>query len=110
MNVIFHIDETNRWQTALANIKNFSEWQKQHADKGTIELLINGEAVEQAVTGDAINLEQLVNNGIDVAVCQNAMRQRQITHADLQQGVRIVPAGVVELAMKQTEGFSYIKP
>ncbi len=45
MNVIVHIDETNKWPTVLSNLSHLYEhWQQSH-DDGIIELLVNGEAV-----------------------------------------------------------------
>ena len=40
----------------------------------------------------------------------NALAANHLTAADIYQFITIVPAGVVELAQKQTEGFAYIKP
>ena len=42
--------------------------------------------------------------------CNNALAANHLTAADIYQFITIVPAGVVELAQKQTEGFAYIKP
>ena len=38
------------------------------------------------------------------------LRANQIAPQQLPDFVRVVPAGVVEIAQRQEEGFSYIKP
>ncbi|MGB2575615.1 DsrE family protein [Leuconostoc citreum] len=110
MNVIVHIDETNKWPTVLSNLSHLYEhWQQSH-DDGIIELLVNGEAVTQLRQDADINLTDLYRRGIDVAVCNNSLQQRQILPKQLQAESRIVPSGVVELVNKQHQGFAYIKP
>nr|WP_277949524.1 DsrE family protein [Weissella paramesenteroides] len=47
---------------------------------------------------------------MDVRACKNSMDQREIQEDDLQNHVKVVPSGVVELAIKQRDGFGYIKP
>ena len=46
MNVIVHIDESEKWQTVLSNLKHLVEWYEDNEIVGTIELLVNGGAVE----------------------------------------------------------------
>ena len=71
MNVIVHIDETNKWPTVLSNLSHLYEhWQQSH-DDGIIELLVNGEAVTQVRQDADIDLTDLYRRGIDVAVCNN---------------------------------------
>ena len=55
-------------------------------------------------------LAELAQGGTVVAACQNALRANQIDPQQLPDFVRVVPAGVVEIAQRQEEGFSYIKP
>ena len=45
-----------------------------------------------------------------ISVCNNALKGNNITVDDLFDFVTVVPAGVVELAEKQFEGYAYIKP
>ena len=47
---------------------------------------------------------------VTFTACNNALAANHLTAADIYQFITIVPAGVVELAQKQTEGFAYIKP
>ncbi|MCT8394963.1 hypothetical protein D0499_03925 [Weissella soli] len=111
MDVIFHIDETIKWPTVLSNLKHMNEWYKQTGTTGTIELLINGEAVEQAMKASDVNFTEMIDRNIKIAVYQNSLDQRQIAKEDLKDAASlVVPSGVVELAIKQQQGYSYIKP
>ncbi|MCI1986477.1 MAG: DsrE family protein [Lactobacillus sp.] len=109
MNVIFHIDDSKKWPTLLNNVQHFREWLQAQSDNSTLEVLINGEAVSDAVLDSPIDLSLLART-VNIAVCANSMHQRQLTKAQLQDGVTMVPSGVVELAQRQHHGFAYIKP
>ena len=41
--------------------------------------------------------------------CQGTMNRYKANKSDLIDGVRIVPDGIYELALKQQQGWSYIK-
>jgi intracellular sulfur oxidation DsrE/DsrF family protein len=47
--------------------------------------------------------------GVVFDVCQNTMTEKNIRTDMLIQGVQIVPAGVIHVAKRQAEGWSYIK-
>lgn len=110
MDVIFHIDESSKWPVVFGNIKNYLKTAQDQNVSGQVELLINGEPIVQAKAGSDIALSELTALGVEVAVCNNAMRSHAITVAELQPGLTVVPAGVFELAKRQHEGFAYIKP
>lgn len=110
MNTIFHIDEPAKWPTVLSNIPNYLQAAKAAGAVGQVELLINGPAVADTKTDSTVDLRPLVESGVTVAVCHNAMNSHGITEAQLQPGLSVVPAGVFELAKRQHEGYAYIKP
>jgi intracellular sulfur oxidation DsrE/DsrF family protein len=109
MNVIVHIDESEKWQTVLSNLKHLVEWYEDNEIVGTIELLVNGGA-EQAVKQSDLQLNTLISSSVVISVCKNSLDQRHISSTELQDNIVIVPSGVVELAIKQNEGYGYIKP
>ncbi|MGB8703557.1 MAG: DsrE family protein [Gillisia sp.] len=49
------------------------------------------------------------NNNVSFAICAVTMKAHDVTEADLVYGVKVVPDGILELARKQSEGWSYIK-
>ncbi|WP_283679848.1 DsrE family protein [Lentilactobacillus sp. Marseille-Q4993] len=110
MNTIFHIDEPTKWPMIFSNVPHMHEWMIANNDPGKIEVLVNGEAITKTTQSSDIDLNQLIKLGVEVAVCNNSMNQRNITKDDLQPGLTIVPVGVVELAQKQQQGYSYIRP
>ncbi|WP_125705467.1 DsrE family protein [Lacticaseibacillus daqingensis] len=110
MDVIFHLDSAAKWPVALSNITNYLAAARAANTPGQVELLINGAPVTDATTTSTIDLAPLIEAGVTVAVCANAMRSHQVTAAQLQRGLTIVPAGVYELALRQHAGFAYIKP
>jgi len=52
----------------------------------------------------------LISSSVVISVCKNSLDQRHISSTELQDNIVIVPSGVVELAIKQNEGYGYIKP
>lgn len=110
MHTIFHIDETRQWPTAISNLHYMADWLAHQKMSGHLVLLINGEAVNQAVGNATVDLRPLISRGIQIEVCQNSMTQRGIQRMALQSGVTVVPSGVVELALRQHAGYAYIKP
>lgn len=116
MNVLYHLDEEKRWPLLLTNVSNMLLFGKQHQKEFHIEIVINARAVRQLKKeiaqelGYAKAFEELLAQGVIIAGCQNALRSSNINEADLQEGITLVPSGVVEIAEKQQEGYSYIKP
>ncbi|PCS01600.1 DsrE family protein [Lactococcus fujiensis] len=108
MKVIFHIDEESKWETLLSNVHHLRQYFDEVND-GQIEVLVNGEAVQSAIKNSFHDLSVLTKQA-HVAVCNNSLEARSIRPADLQEGVETVPSGVVELALKQADGYAYIKP
>ena len=113
MKVIFHIDELKKWELTIGNVKNMLLYGKENHEAYTIEIVANAEAVEylchrndefQAV------MEKLSEDGVSITACHHALMSRGISNGELYSFVEVVPAGVVELAKKQQEGYSYIKP
>lgn len=110
MNTIFHIDDMPKWPTLLSNVTHMAQWQASQAQTGTIEVLINGEAVAAAQAHSNVDLNVLTELGVVVNVCENSLAQRHIEKETLQPRVGTVPVGVVELAQRQAAGYAYIKP
>lgn len=111
--VIFHVDECARFELAAGNIHNMCSFYRGREIPVVIELLLNAEAVRAAVA-DAPEAERcrelLREEGVVIAVCNNALMKNGFAPEELTEGVRVVPAGVVELAERQFEGYAYIRP
>lgn len=123
LKVLFHVNDPERWQRTLLNIKNFVlDVGQEHAE---IEVVANGAAVSvYADTGSCEKstgcgkaggdlLEQMnkmAETGIRFAACRNALRMHSIVEKTLPPFVRVVPAGITEIVKKQADGYAYIKP
>lgn len=111
--VIFHIDEINKWKLLLGNVINLLNGVDN--EKLYIEVLANSEAVKyydtnQDLDADINAMESLNKKGIKFVACNNALMAYDIKKDNIIHFVDIVPAGVVELVKKQSEGYVYIKP
>lgn len=65
--------------------------------------------LQTSATKQADNIRALKARGVDFVACENTMRDRKITRAELLPECRTVPAGVVELALKQEADWQYIR-
>lgn len=116
MRAIFHIDESEKWEMTLKNVTNMINYAKEYQEKFLIEILANGNTVaelkEQVAkeNGNYDKLKELADNAVDIVACKNALNASKIEEKELCTFVRVVPAGVVELVAKQSEGYAYIKP
>ena len=50
-----------------------------------------------------------MDKGVNFVACEFAMKNREITKDQLIEGAGTVTSGVLEIAKKQQEGWSYIK-
>ncbi|MCL4439710.1 MAG: DsrE family protein [Firmicutes bacterium] len=127
LKVLFHVNESTRWQMVLVNITNFlNDVGQGSAD---IEVLANGEAVSvlgnrcllaedggqkaSCGIGNGSLLDQmkkLSEAGVNFVVCRNALKSHSIVEENLPDFITVVPAGITEIVRKQTQGYAYIKP
>ncbi|MGL4452307.1 MAG: DsrE family protein [Sarcina sp.] len=112
MKIILHLNEIEKWNLAFGNIRNILK-----AEPDTkLEILIHSEPLKKLTIREAKKLdiyeelENFTKKGVVIAACNNTMTNLKLTKEDMCPFVTIVPAGVIELAKKQEEGFSYIKP
>lgn len=78
-----------------------------------IEVLANSAAVEGYALSSPEHetaMKTLSEEGIRFAACGNALKGTGLTKDDIFDFVTVVPAGVVELAERQAEGYAYIRP
>ncbi|NOZ25994.1 MAG: hypothetical protein GXO94_07910 [Nitrospirae bacterium] len=115
LRVIFHVNETPKWDVALANVTNLL---KDVGDAG-VEVLVlsNGPSVEAyGDEGKVKVMEALAARGVRFLACRNSLKNLCasgnlcIDENNLPAFLGVVPAGVTELIRRQAEGFAYIKP
>ena len=103
MQVVFHIDDVERWGRVRANVQNLLK------ETLTIQIVItaNSDAVKGYLLED--NQAFIADTPIAFHACRNALRGQAIAEEQLPQQVTVVPAGVLDLVELQTKGYSYIK-
>lgn len=65
--------------------------------------------LQSAVTKQAAGIQALSARGVDFVACENTLRERKIKREELLSQCRTVPAGVVEVVLKQQAKWAYIK-
>lgn len=65
--------------------------------------------LQSNVTKQAEGIKALAARGVDFVACENTLRERKIDKKDLLPEISFVPAGVVEIVLKQDKGWAYIK-
>lgn len=103
--VVFHIDEPSKWNHAISNVTNFLE----QVPDAKIVLLANGDAIAGYTNSELTNRMAQLSN-VEFHACNNSMNSHGLTKQDIPAFIIIVPAGVVDLAKLQYQGFAYIKP
>lgn len=109
MKVVFHVNELSKWSSVIGNIKNLLAIEK--SEVISIEIVANGEAVKAYTQADLgiIYHEELVEKGVRLSACQNALTHFGVSKSDIHSFVKVVPAGVLRLIELQTAGYAYIK-
>ena len=54
-------------------------------------------------------LEEILKSGVQIEICEDTMRQRGITAAELLPGVKMVVGAFPRLIDLQLQGYAYIK-
>ena len=116
MKVLFHVDFLEKWQLALKNVLNMLDYGKKNKVDVEIAVVANWEAVVQLSSKTAkLDLFDEVEKKkgkapVEFLACGNALKGFGVAAEDLLPFVKVVPAGVVEIAMRQEDGYAYIKP
>ncbi len=74
--------------------------------------MVHGKAINLLVkdkTYLANDIAGLTNEGVVFVACENTMRKYKIEKADLLIEAKTVPSGVVEVILKQEQGWRYLK-
>lgn len=113
MKVVLHVDELEKWQLALGNTQNLIK------DVGVnnlvIEIVANAAAVKifsEATVEAALfqQMAELTKVGVQISVCQNALRANAIQEKLLPPFITIIPAGITRIVKQQAAGYAYVKP
>ena len=102
-------NDTAAWKGLMNNIKHLKEiW----GDSVQIEVVAHGPGIELLVAAKTTQQKKISDykkTGVVFAACENTMRQRNISKADMIPEADFVPSGVGEVIMKEENGWSYLK-
>lgn len=111
--VIFQVSDADpkKWNLALNNARNVqTDLGKDNVD---IEIVAYGPGIGMLkADSESANRveEEALRVGVKVVACENTMTNQKLTKSDMINGISYVKAGVVELMLKQQQGWSYIRP
>ena len=116
MKMVIEVDyaKPGRWGLAIANIKNVMAAFGDNSFKYKMELVVFGPGLRMVMKkfdkkNEAV-LQSLVTYGLKIRACHNTMLKAHLTKKALFPFVKVVPAGVVEIARKQMQGYTFLKP
>lgn len=110
--VIIQVSDADpkKWALALNNAANVQE----DLGKGNVDVEIVaygpglGMLKLESEVGERV--KSALGDGVKVVACENTMRKQKLSQADMLPDLGYAKAGVVELMLKQAEGYAYIRP
>ncbi len=110
--VVFQVSDADpaKWNLALNNARNVLA--DLGSDKVAIEIVAYGPGIGMlkldSLAGSRI--AEALGKGVAVVACENTMRNLKINREDMLPEIGYVPAGVVEIMLRQQQGYAYIRP
>lgn len=110
--VVFQVtaDDPEQWAGLLGNIENLRR--ALGDDVEAVEVVVHGGGIGLVLRSDtalAGRMETLAKSGVRFVACENTMRSRNFTKADLLPFVGTVDSGVAEVVRRQKQGWQYIR-
>lgn len=110
--VIFQVSDNDpaKWNLALNNVRNVQ--QDLGAANVEIEVVAYGPGLAMLRMDSTVGnrVGEAIAAGVKVMACENTMTNQKLDRDDMLTRIGYVKAGVVELLVKQAEGWSYIRP
>lgn len=106
--VVLHAAQEQHWHYVLSNLKNLTrEWPRAH-----LRVVVDGSAVVnlQGTNNLTHELAGLIDQGIELDICPNALKEHKIDPADTPFEAYVGLGGVVALVVASREGYVYVKP
>jgi intracellular sulfur oxidation DsrE/DsrF family protein len=103
-------DSPKTWNQALNNARNVqTELGKENVD---LHIVVYGNGIGMLKLDSEVagRVKQAVDGGITVVACENTMKARKLTRADMLPYSGYVKAGIVEIMQRQRDGYAYVRP
>jgi intracellular sulfur oxidation DsrE/DsrF family protein len=101
--------DTLAWKMLMNNIKNIKAvWE----DKVTIEVIANGPGLNLLMKEKTTQSERIIffkTQGVTFMACENTLKERNISKESIIPEAGYVKSAVVDIMLKQEQGWSYIK-
>lgn len=116
MKIVLHIDDKERWKNVKSNLDNLIKAQHDKNLDLCVEVVANGNAVLNLKKDESVLSDVDIQRGFDlkptfsISACHNSMNRFGLNEEDIHPFINIVPAGILEIAKREEEGYSYIKP
>ncbi len=103
-------DSETNWNQAINVVRNIQN--AYGKDKVDVELVVfgNGAGLLKFDSSLAGRIDDTLANGAQVVMCENSMKARKLTPADMHAKIGYVKAGVVEIIERQKQGWAVIRP
>jgi intracellular sulfur oxidation DsrE/DsrF family protein len=81
-------------------------------DKVDVEIVVfgNGHGLLKFDSPLANRIDDALESGVQVAMCENTMKANKLTKADMHAKIGYVKAGVIEIIEKQKQGWNTLRP
>lgn len=97
-------------QKALMN--NLRNLKTHWGDKTMIHVVVHGPGIEMVMKEKSKVMKEIgemTQSGVVFQACENTLKQKHISKAEIMKEVGFVPSGLVEIITKQEQGWIYIK-
>lgn len=112
LKLLIHVAQPDRWDVAAGNAINFLKT-RQPGEDLKVRMIANADAVTRCVQCDRPLfdvLKQIILEGGEVYLCENALRKFEIPVSRLPEIFKTVPAGIRALVELQNDGWRYVRP
>jgi intracellular sulfur oxidation DsrE/DsrF family protein len=107
---VFQVSDADpaKWNLTLSNVANAQEALGKEAE---IEIVAFGPGIDMLKKDSpvATRVADALHAGVRIVACQNTMRSRKLTPADMLPDLGYVPSGVVEIMQREREGYAYLR-
>jgi intracellular sulfur oxidation DsrE/DsrF family protein len=103
-------NDYNKWTLVLGNAHNAQT--ELGAANLELEIVVFGPGIGMLKSDSPVDkrVAEALKAGVRIVACQNTMKHSKLVPADMLPDIGYVPAGVVELMLKQQQGYAYIRP
>jgi len=110
--LLIHVDDNDPKRLNLA-FNNYANYIAAVDEEFRVVMVVNGPAAQLLKKENAEQAERgakLMDSGLTIRVCNNALKAFNVDPSDLWDGVEITPAAIVEIVKLQREGYAYLRP